>query len=414
MMYLALLAIIAIEYVGIGPLKPLPLPLSMLLLVYVLAKYPLKDFWSYRQSKLMAFFIFLTAAGLLHGLIQRYAMQPMEQQIGYFILMFVMFYLLDRTRRFDLFAILIVAAFAYMCVINMDKFMTSVRRGYFTAGYFMGDGNDFAWGLNFALPFALYLFLRFKNSLLIRLGAGAAAALIVFGIIGTQSRGASLAMAAAFLYVWLFVAKSKTKGLLVVGILGLGVLAFAPAYYFDRMSTVTDYEEDTSAMGRIRAWGTAIEMAIDHPVLGVGAGSFNSAYGRLYRQADGPVRWISTHSVYFKILGEYGFTGIIVWVSLLWSNFTANLRTRRLLDAHPGKTDIPPALVDMINMSLVGYSVAAMFLSGVSYPHIFLLTALTMAVQHNVRRQLAVETGRPHGAAEPQPAVFGAAASRRV
>ena len=87
----------------------------------------------------------------------------------------------------------------------------------------------------------------------------------------------------------------------------------APSGYFGRMGTVADYEEDNSAQQRLQAWGAALRMALDHP-LGVGAGNFNSAYGRRYNPSTvgegvsrvgwGNMRWISPHSIYFKPSGS--------------------------------------------------------------------------------------------------------------
>ena len=96
---------------------------------------------------------------------------------------------------------------------------------------------------------------------------------------------------------------------LVVGV----ALLFAPSGYVNRMQSIDNYQDDSSAQGRIRAWKASARMAIDYP-LGVGAGSFNSAFGRFYMPTDAqgwaPNRWISAHSVYFKVLGEYGFLGL--------------------------------------------------------------------------------------------------------
>ena len=68
------------------------------------------------------------------------------------------------------------------------------------------------------------------------------------------------------------------------------------------------------ALARLEAWGAAIKMSIDYP-LGVGAGNFNSAFGRHYidlsnsRVGWGAQRWISAHRIYFKVLGEFGVLG---------------------------------------------------------------------------------------------------------
>jgi len=215
--------------------------------------------------------------------------------------------------------------------------------------------------------------------------------LILIGIIGTQSRGATLALSAGMLYLWIMVAKQKALGLVYVAIIAGVVTFLAPQGYFQRMETITSYEQDSSAMGRLTAWGHATDMALDHPVLGVGAGSFNSAYGRFYRKPGDPVRWISTHSVYFKILAEYGFSGIFVYLMIIFHTLKLNRETRRIIDEAPGELSVPILWPDFLNMSIVGFSVAAMFLSGVNYPHLYLLVALAMATSRIVRREVELQ-----------------------
>jgi hypothetical protein len=91
------------------------------------------------------------------------------------------------------------------------------------------------------------------------------------------------------------------------------------------------------------------------------------------------VRWISTHSVYFKVLAEYGFPGIIIFVLIIFSAIKTNNETVRLLkQKDPG--NIQHLLwARCLNWSLIAWGVGAMFLTGVDYPHLYLLVGLSMA-----------------------------------
>ena len=391
--FLLFLFIVGTEYVGMGnyvPLfraLPIALGISALLFLYILSKNSISEAYQYRQLKYFSLFIFLTALALFHGLIQSYAIDPLKQQIGYLVLLLVGFYIMDEFRKIALFAMFFVSMHIYLVVINFHMFQQTVRAGFFKAGYFLGDGNDFAWSLNVALPMALFLAIYFKKTLF-KVAALGAFLVILIGIIGTQSRGATLALSAGLLYMWLMVSKKKVLGLVYMAII-FGVVAFlAPQGYFQRMETIKSYEEDSSAMGRLMAWGHATEMALDHPLLGVGAGSFNSAYGRFYRKPGDPVRWVSTHSVYFKILGEYGFGGLFVYLMIIFHTLSLNRKTRRLIEEAPGKISVPVLWPEYLTMSTIGFSVAAMFLSGVNYPHLYILVALSMATARIVSREM--------------------------
>lgn len=392
--YYLYLVVLGIEYSGIGynvipALRTLSvtLILSAILLLYVLFRHNVREILSYRQSVWLLVFIGLTALALTHGFVRSYAIEPLKQQIGYLILCIAGIFIIDTERRIYGLARMFVLIYLYLIIINLDKLISGVRRGAFTASYFMGDGNDFAWGVNATLGFALYLVYRSETKL-IRWGGGLMFALYIFAILGTQSRGASLALAGSILYLWLIVSRKKIRMLLALAMVGVFALAFTPEGYFTRMQTISTYEEDSSAMARIKAWGHALDMAVDNPVLGVGAGSFNSAYGRLYRQAGDPVRWISTHSIYFKVLAEYGFVGLWIFLLIIWNNFRSNWQLRSLIKSHAAQTQVPVYWPDLLNICLIGYAVSAMFLSGVNYPHIYLLTALSISAYRIYRRDI--------------------------
>ena len=391
--FLLFLIIVGAEYAGLGnyvPLfrtLPITLGLSAVLFLYILSKNSISEAYQYKQIKYFTLFIFLTVLALFHGLIQSYAIDPLKQQIGYLVLLLVGFYIMDEFRKVVLYATFFVSIHVYMVIINFHMLNQAVRAGSFKAGYFLGDGNDFAWSLNVVLPMALFLAVYF-NKKLFKFAALGAFLLILIGIIGTQSRGAALALAAGLIYMWLMVSKKKALGLLYVAIIVGAVSFLAPEGYFQRMDTIKNYEEDESAMGRLVAWGYATEMALDHPLLGVGAGSFNSAYGRLYSKPGDPVRWISTHSVYFRILGEYSFAGLFIYLMIIIQTLSLNRKTRQLIEEAPEKFSVPVLWPEFLNMSTVGFSVAAMFLSGVDYPHLYLLVALAMATSRIVLREV--------------------------
>ena len=120
-----------------------------------------------------------------------------------------------------------------------------------------------------------------KRSLFTRAFGAAGLLLSLVGIVGTESRGATIALVGCVLLFWATVAKRK---LLFVGVAVMGVVAvmlLAPPAYFARMNTLKNVDDDNSAQGRLRAWRAARQMALDYP-LGVGANNFNSAYGRFY------------------------------------------------------------------------------------------------------------------------------------
>jgi O-antigen ligase len=220
--------------------------------------------------------------------------------------------------------------------------------------------------------------------------AGAAGvAICLVAIVGTASRGGSLALGGSLLFYWLYISRNKLMGALAVIAIALGILLVAPNAYFDRMKTIGTYEQDSSAQSRLVLWGYAFEMALDHP-LGVGAGNFASAYGRYYapigeRSANandvawGQGRWLNAHSIYFKAMGEYGFVGFFMLIGLVVINVLHSLAARERLLAQGEHANLSADWSGLVAMSVCGFSIGGIFLGGLAYPHMFFLSGLVVA-----------------------------------
>jgi probable O-glycosylation ligase (exosortase A-associated) len=411
----------AIEYgalhLYLPPLKPSRLStiLSYLLLLVVIARYKGLVMAS-RQAKLFATFVVFTGLSLLWAVVRSYVPLALRYHIDYFALFIITAFVVDTRQRATILAIMFVAISTLLVATNVNMLGQEVRAGSFAAAYFMGDGNDFGWGLIVLLPFALYLMIG-RRRLLTRLYGLGGFAVGVIGIIGTESRGATLALAACMLLFWATVSKRKLLFAAALVVLVMGVALLAPPAYFERMNTIQNYEEDDSAMGRLRAWRAARQMALDYP-LGVGANNFNSAYGRFYIPADtsgwAANRWMSTHSCYFKVLAEYGYPGLVLFLSILVVTFRDNVLSARRLRQANGAGVFEPEWPLLLNVAMVGYAVCAIFLGGIAYPHLYLLVGLTVATGRLSQQPLAAGTAAGTTAVPASTMTADAAAAPRV
>ncbi|MGQ9670737.1 MAG: putative O-glycosylation ligase, exosortase A system-associated [Desulfosoma sp.] len=250
---------------------------------------------------------------------------------------------------------------------------------------FIATRGAIALALNMALPLLRYLQLTATRGW-VRLGLGAAMAFTGLAVIGTHSRGGFLgAVATAFFLIL----KTRRKVLytLFLGITAYGILMFMPAMWVERMETIENYEEDASAMGRINAWYFAFNLAVDRPI-GGGYECFRPWLFQRYAPNPGDVH--DAHSIFFEVLGEHGFVGLALYVSLLamtWRSCTwiqkkasQASETRWLLD-----------LASMIQASLVGYVVGGAFL-GLAYFDLFYhLVAVVVLARKLLERHLAGE-----------------------
>ncbi len=387
-LFWGLLAIYAIEYINVGNYIPgaqkLPLYISLLIFTIVFFGPNGREVLKYNQTKLLILFAFHTGISMTYSIVGSHALRMFVVQAGYIVLYISTYLILKNSKQIRYFIVSFICYHCFLVIVNIDRFNVSNRVGGFKAGYFLGDGNDFSWSLTIFLPFAFYL-ITISKSKFIKGIMIAASFVLIGGIVAIGSRGAFLAVAAGIVYFALN-SRKKLVAIAVAVVLSLCVLAVAPSAYIERIKSIGEYSEDSSALGRITAWKASISMAVDYP-FGVGAGNFNSAYGRFYRPSEidpriwAGARWISPHSIYFLVLGEYGVIGLITILVLLILNFRENQKQVSALKRLPASCallDEIAILPKYLNMSLVSFSVGGVFLGGISYPHIFILTALIL------------------------------------
>jgi len=228
------------------------------------------------------------------------------------------------------------------------------------AGTFIGENNEIALALVMTIPLIRYLHLQ-ETRKWVRVGLAGAMVLTGIAAIGSQSRGALLAMLAIGLFLWI---KSRNKIVtgtyifIAVAIIG----AVMPQEWYDRMNTIQDYQQDNSALGRINAWHTAFNVASAR----ITGGGFETFSAPTFRQfAPDPWDVHDVHSIYFEQIGEQGFIGLFLFLLL---GLFAWLRARQVIQACKGNPDTKWAadLAAMIQVSLVGYATGGAFL-GLSY-----------------------------------------------
>lgn len=258
-------------------------------------------------------------------------------------------------------------------------------------GGMMADNNSIAIGLVIVLPWMYYLRVISKNRWAKR-GLAAAMVLTVFAILGTQSRGALLALLFMALMLGL---KSKHAVLtsLALGILMFLATAFMPDSWSTRMNTIGGYSDDSSAMSRLWTWQTLWNLAIDRPLVGGGFRSDSlqvfSAYSPIEGRGSFGQSIYVAHSIYFQALGEHGFPGLFLYLGIgLWSWFAA-ARLGRETTGHPEYGDWVPLLMRMCQVSLAGFAVGGAFLSLMALDLPYYIFAVVVLVRASITAKSA-------------------------
>jgi probable O-glycosylation ligase (exosortase A-associated) len=241
-------------------------------------------------------------------------------------------------------------------------------------GTFFGGNNEMALVLAMTIPLLRYLQLYEKRHWL-RLGLGAAMMLSAVAAIGSQSRGGMVGLAAMGLFLWI---KSRNKFMtaLMIGTSVLVIVSVMPQSWYDRMNSIKTYEQDQSSLGRINAWWTAFNVAKSR-ITGGGIEMFRPA--TFDRYAPDPNNVHDVHSIYFEIMGEHGFIGFALFMSLGLMSWLRCSRIMRICKKDPQRKWAYD-LASMIQVSLVGYAAAGAFL-GMGYfdlfYHLIAITAMT-------------------------------------
>jgi len=199
------------------------------------------------------------------------------------------------------------------------------------------DNNLYALGMAMLVPLLMYLY-RYSAVKYAKWAAAVGVLLTIMTIIGTNSRGGFLALAVVGLWYWI-ISPRKIVSLLLVAVLAFGVMQAAPERWFDRIESIQTASEDDSFMNRVAAWRVSLAIANDHPVLG---GGFNAVQNFWiwdeYKDRPSPFtidmsRYTpkAAHSVYFQVLGDLGYVGLMLFLALLASAFHARRRVKAIV-----------------------------------------------------------------------------------
>jgi probable O-glycosylation ligase (exosortase A-associated) len=243
------------------------------------------------------------------------------------------------------------------------------------ADTFIGGNNEMALALVMLVPLIRYLHLQATRAW-VRLGLSSAMVLTGIAAIGSQSRGALVALALMGLFL-LMKTRNRFFTLFYMSVAIAIIVTIMPQEWRDRMNTIETYQQDDSALGRINAWHTAFNVAKSR-ITGGGYEMFQAPIFRQY--APEPFRVHDVHSIYFEQIGEQGFIGFGLFMLL---GLLTWYRANRIIKACKNDPERKWAadLAAMIQVSLVGYAAGGAFL-GLSYwdlPYHLMITVVLTA-----------------------------------
>jgi len=287
---------------------------------------------------------------------------------------FMTLMLINSKERLRIFVWIIAVSIGYYGI--KGGIFTIVHGGQYRvqgpSGTFFSGNNEMALVMIMTVPLIRYLHLT-ETKAWVKMGLAGAMFLTTIATFGSQSRGALVAMAAMATMLWL---KSRNKFMtgLLIGISVMTAVNIMPSEWFDRMNTIKTYEQDESARGRINAWWTAFNVAKDN-ITGGGFETFHAPTFRRY--APDPTNVHDVHSIYFEAMGEHGFPGFFIFITLMaftWFKASSVIRATKRDPEKKWATD----LAAMVQVSIIGYATGGAFLGLAYFDYYYHLIAITV------------------------------------
>jgi probable O-glycosylation ligase (exosortase A-associated) len=190
--------------------------------------------------------------------------------------------------------------------------------------------------------------------------------------------------------------KSKKKILftLLVVCIGGTMVGLIPDQWFERMDTIGKADSDASFMGRVVAWKLSFILAAQNPFFGGGfkalenfaiwfslSQDFNQ-YPFFYTGTATPdlEHPHAAHSIYFQVLGDHGFVGLLLFVAILALSFSrAGAVAKKTREANGPYWVI--SLATMLRLSIFAYVVGGAALSFAYFDLIYAILAIVIVLE---------------------------------
>lgn len=332
-----------------------------------------------------AMFVFWLIVTTIFAMNQEWALLELKKTLKIQFLTLIALLLLNSRKRLDIMIWVIVGSIGFFGV--KGGIFTLLTGGQYKVwgppNSFIEGNNEIALALILIMPLARYLQLQATRPW-VKWMLTIFMILCGLAIVGTYSRGALLAGGVMAITMWF---KSRRRFVLAIALfaaVGMG-LSFMPEQWMSRMDTISEYEEDASAMGRINAWWFAFNLAKDSPIVGGGFQVFTPELFYIY--APEPEDFHDAHSIYFEILGEQGFVGLFLFLLLWFLSFrTASWVIKNTKDHENLRWS--QDLAGMLQVSLLGYGAGGAFLGLAYFDLPYHMMALIVAMHVLVTKEL--------------------------
>jgi len=239
---------------------------------------------------------------------------------------------------------------------------------------FYGHPSYFSSAIVTALPIAGILIHRFGGWM--KIGLGFLIALMLFGLILGLERGGWLVGLLVILTFFLRRESWKERMFLLIAVIMVFCLFILRQLLVERIPPFIMFTRDISIQVRFQAWGAALRMMLENPIIGVGLGMFLNTY----HQYAGGMALLSemwhAHNLLLNLGAESGIVAVFLFCILLFIFFRYLTSQWRVLDRE--KKELRLALLIAMAAFLIHSSATGIVFVDFQYHNLTISTTFWM------------------------------------
>ena len=384
---------LVIEYVRpqdlLGPLRSVPL--GQLVLGVALLAFVATGHW-FRMINVASWLMLLFTGAIIASSVLAYdpdtSFAALRTWLSWVVIFFLIANVVNDRQRLAFFVIVWLLCHSYMAQGGTRQF---AMRGFHFAkwgvlgapGWFRNSGEfAIAMCMYTVVAWHFYLGARSKMSGWAKAAVLSMVAMGILCVIASSSRGAVVGLLASGAWLWAQSRRVVRTGLGLAVVLAIGWIIL-PAEQKARFESAGG---DRTSLERKTYWENGLDIVRTHPVLGIGYENWMRYYAAYYRHSEISNKYnIHTvqvpHNIFLQCAAELGYTGLSVFLALIFSTLWINKRTRDIARAGPDPPDM--FLVHMamaLDEAMIGYLVAGFFVTVLYYPFFWVNLAMTVAL----------------------------------
>lgn len=197
---------------------------------------------------------------------------------------------------------------------------------------------------------------------------------VLITIIATGERNTLVGLAAICVAAALS-AKNRMRNIFLMSVFAACFIAITPQELLDRFETSG---KDGTSISRLTYWKRGIVFFEEHPLLGIGYNNWVPYYLKYHpgESLRGEKQEVA-HSTPITILAELGIFGFVFYYGIAIKTILINVQSIKISN---GRTrDIWRCIPFALNMGLIGFLTASIFITVTFYPFLFIQASLSAA-----------------------------------